>query len=84
MNVLPGCHLTPGDLEELRDVIEAFGLEPLFLPDLSGSLDGHIPDEFTPTTLGGIGLVEIRAMGSSLCDRCHRRADARRRDHPGA
>jgi nitrogenase molybdenum-iron protein NifN len=66
INVLPGCHLTPGDLEELRDVIEAFGLEPHFLPDLSGSLDGHIPDEFTPTTLGGIGLVEIRAMGSAL------------------
>jgi len=66
INVLPGCHLMPGDLEELRDVIEAFGLEPLFLPDLSGSLDGHIPDDFTPTTLGGISLAEIRGMGSSL------------------
>jgi nitrogenase molybdenum-iron protein NifN len=66
LNVLPGCHLTPGDLEELRDIIEAFGLEPLFLPDLSGSLDGHIPDEFTPTTLGGISLAEIRGMGLSL------------------
>jgi nitrogenase molybdenum-iron protein NifN len=66
INVLPGCHLTPGDLEELRDVIEAFGLEPVFLPDLSGSLDGHIPDDFTPTTLGGISLDDIRGMGSSL------------------
>jgi len=66
INVLPGCHLTPGDLEELRDVVEAFGLEPLFLPDLSGSLDGHIPDDFTPTTLGGISLAEIRGMGLSL------------------
>jgi nitrogenase molybdenum-iron protein NifN len=66
INVLPGCHLTPGDLEELRDIIEAFGLEAIFLPDLSGSLDGHIPDEFTPTTLGGIGVEEIRGMGSAL------------------
>lgn len=65
VNVLPGSHLTPGDLEELRDIIEAFGLYPLFLPDLSGSLDGHIPDEFTPTTLGGISLAEIAQMGSS-------------------
>lgn len=65
VNVLPGCHLTPGDLEELRDIIEAFGLYPLFLPDLSGSLDGHIPDEFTPTTLGGISLAEIAQMGSA-------------------
>jgi nitrogenase molybdenum-iron protein NifN len=66
INVLPGCHLTPGDLEELRDIMENFGLEPLFLPDLSGSLDGHIPEEFTPTTLGGTSLAGIRGMGSAL------------------
>ena len=41
----------------LRDVIEAFGLTPLFLPDISGSLDGHVPEEFTPTTLGGIEVT---------------------------
>ncbi|SFG43551.1 nitrogenase molybdenum-iron protein NifN [Novosphingobium sp. CF614] len=63
VNVLPGCHLTPGDLDELRDVFEAFGLEPTFLPDISGSLDGHIPDDFTPTTIGGTGCEEVRAMG---------------------
>ncbi|MCB2059876.1 MAG: nitrogenase iron-molybdenum cofactor biosynthesis protein NifN [Novosphingobium sp.] len=63
INVLPGCHLTPGDIDELRDIFEAFGLEATFLPDLSGSLDGHIPDDFTPTTLGGTGCEEARAMG---------------------
>ncbi len=63
VNVLPGCHLTPGDLDELRTIIEDFGLEPSFLPDLAGSLDGHIPDEFTPTTIGGIGVEEVAAMG---------------------
>jgi len=66
VNVLPGCHLTPGDIDELRDVIESFGLRAQFLPDLSGSLDGHIPEEFTPTTLGGISVAEIRAMGTAL------------------
>ncbi len=25
VNVLPGCHLTPGDIDELRDIIEDFG-----------------------------------------------------------
>jgi nitrogenase molybdenum-iron protein NifN len=65
LNVLPGSYLTPGDLEELREIIEAFGLHPLFLPDLSGSLDGHIPDDFTPRTLGGISLEEIAQLGSS-------------------
>ena len=65
VNVLAGCHLTPGDIDELREIIEAFGLEPLFLPDLSGSLDGHVPEDFTPTTLGGISLAEIAGMGLS-------------------
>lgn len=65
VNVLAGCHLTPGDIDELRDIFEAFGLEPLFLPDLSGSLDGHVPEDFTPTTLGGISLADIAGMGLS-------------------
>ena len=63
VNVLPGCHLTPGDIDELRTIIEDFGLEPSFLPDFGGSLDGHIPDEFTPTTIGGIGVDEVATMG---------------------
>jgi len=63
VNVLPGCHLTPGDLDELRTILEDFGLKPSFLPDLAGSLDGHIPDEFVPTTIGGIGVDEVRTMG---------------------
>ncbi|MCC8978012.1 nitrogenase iron-molybdenum cofactor biosynthesis protein NifN [Bradyrhizobium acaciae] len=63
VNVLPGCHLTPGDLDELRAILEDFGLRPSFLPDLAGSLDGHIPDEFMPTTTGGIGIDEIASMG---------------------
>jgi len=63
--VLPGCHLTPGDLEELRTIIEDFGLRPSFLPDLSGSLDGHIPEDFTPTTIGGIGVDEVTTLGEA-------------------
>ncbi|BBA37387.1 nitrogenase molybdenum-iron cofactor biosynthesis protein NifN [Methylocaldum marinum] len=66
VNLLPGAHLTPGDIDEIRDILEAFGLEMLVLPDLSGSLDGHIPDDFTPTTLGGISLEEIASLGRSV------------------
>ena len=29
VNVLPGSHLTPGDIEELREIVEAFGLQPI-------------------------------------------------------
>lgn len=65
VNVLPGCHLTPADLDEIRTILEDFGLKPAFLPDLAGSLDGHIPKEFTSTTIGGIGIEEIASMGQS-------------------
>lgn len=63
--VLAGSQFTPGDLDELRDIIEGFGFEPLFLPDLAASLDGHIPDDFTPTSLGGISLEDIAALGNA-------------------
>ena len=65
INLLTGPHFTPADVQELREIVEVFGLEPIVLPDLSGSLDGHVPEDFRPTTLGGIGLDQIRAMGSS-------------------
>jgi nitrogenase molybdenum-iron protein NifN len=65
INVLVGSHLTPADIEELRETIEAFGLDPVILPDLSGSLDGHVPDDFSPTTLGGTPLANIRALGAA-------------------
>lgn len=65
INVLPGSHLTPGDIEEIREIIQAFGLDPVFIPDISGSLDGHIPDDFTPTTLGGTTLEQLRTMGAA-------------------
>jgi nitrogenase molybdenum-iron protein NifN len=65
VNILPGCHLTPGDIEELRTICEDFGLGPSFLPDLGTSLDGHIPEDFSPTTIGGIGLEEIATMGQA-------------------
>jgi nitrogenase molybdenum-iron protein NifN len=66
VNVLPGCHLTPADIEEMREIIVAFGLDPVFLPDVSGSLDGHMSDEFSPTTMGGTTLADARRMGGSL------------------
>ncbi len=65
VNILPGCHLTPGDIEEVKEMVEAFGLTPVVLPDLSGSMDGHIPETFLPTTLGGTRLDELRSMGES-------------------
>ncbi|NML16114.1 nitrogenase iron-molybdenum cofactor biosynthesis protein NifN [Azohydromonas caseinilytica] len=63
--VLPGCHLTPGDIEELREIIGSFGLRPVFAPDMSGSLDGHIPEGWLGHTLGGTTLDELLALGGA-------------------
>lgn len=65
VTLLPGSHLSPGDIDELREIIEAFGLRAVVLPDISGSLDGHIPPDWRGTTLGGSTLEQIRAAGAS-------------------
>ncbi len=65
INVLAGVHLTAGDIEELRDMAEAFGLTAIILPDLSGSLDGHVPDHYMGTSYGGTTLEQVADMGAS-------------------
>ncbi|MHB1730718.1 MAG: nitrogenase component 1, partial [Leptospirillum sp.] len=65
VNVLAGSHLTVADIDYLREVLTGFGLNPIFLPDLSRSLDGTIPDSFEPVSMGGTTVDEIRQMVSS-------------------
>ncbi|WP_027854798.1 nitrogenase iron-molybdenum cofactor biosynthesis protein NifN [Marinobacterium litorale] len=60
VNVICGTHLTPGDLEFISESIESFGLRPLLIPDLSKSLDGHLPtEEYSPLTTGGLTMDEL-------------------------
>ncbi|MCX7896488.1 MAG: nitrogenase iron-molybdenum cofactor biosynthesis protein NifN [Rhodocyclaceae bacterium] len=67
VNVLLSSMHTPGDVEAIKEWIEAFGLRPIVLPDLGDSLDGHmIAAETTPLTLGGTPRHEIAAMNESL------------------
>jgi nitrogenase molybdenum-iron protein NifN len=67
VNVLASSALTPGDIEALKDWIEAFGLRAVVLPDIGDSLDGHLVDgEFSSVTVGGTAKAEIEAMGESI------------------
>ncbi|HEY6880799.1 MAG TPA: nitrogenase iron-molybdenum cofactor biosynthesis protein NifN, partial [Polyangiales bacterium] len=66
VNVLVGVHQTPADIEELRAIIESFGLTPTFLPDISTSLDGHVPDQYIGTSLGGTRISDVKAMGRAM------------------
>ena len=67
VNVLASYILTPGDLEALRDIFEQFQLRPVFIPDISDSLDGCLTDEdFSPVTIGGTPLSELLTVGDAL------------------
>jgi nitrogenase molybdenum-iron protein NifN len=66
VNVLASAMLTPGDLEDLRLWIEAFGLTPILLPDIGASLDGHLIEAgYSTLTYGGVTRAEIESMGES-------------------
>lgn len=67
VNVLCGANATPGDLEFIAESIESFGLRPLLIPDLSGSLDGHLDAaDFNPLTTGGLSLADLATAGESI------------------
>ncbi|AFY58566.1 nitrogenase molybdenum-iron cofactor biosynthesis protein NifN [Rivularia sp. PCC 7116] len=65
VNILVSSAFTPGDLQEIKDIVSAFGLVPIVAPDLSASLDGHLDDSWSPITGGGTTVVQLRKMGSS-------------------
>ncbi|RAI45937.1 nitrogenase iron-molybdenum cofactor biosynthesis protein NifN [Rhodoplanes roseus] len=63
--IIPGWHHTVADIDLLRDTVESFGLEPVIVPDISGSLDGTVPGRWIPTTYGGTPVEAIRELGSA-------------------
>ncbi|RAZ71737.1 nitrogenase iron-molybdenum cofactor biosynthesis protein NifN [Mesorhizobium atlanticum] len=64
--ILPGWNLTVADLEHLRETVESFELEPVIVPDVSGSLDGTVPDRWVATTYGGAKVDDIRELGTAV------------------
>src|SRR6266702_603922 len=66
VNLLPGSHLTPADVEEVKGLIESFGLTALTIPDIANALDGHIDEEVSALSTGGVTVEEIRRAGRSV------------------
>ena len=67
VNVLASAMLTTGDVEAVKDWIEAFGLTPIMLPDIADSLDGHLIEEgFATLTYGGTTRAHIQRMPESI------------------
>lgn len=65
VTVLPGAHLTPADVEEVREICEAFGLDPIIVPDIANALDGHIDETVSPLSTGGVPMERIWQAGRS-------------------
>jgi nitrogenase molybdenum-iron protein NifN len=61
--LLPGVHQTAADIEWMVETADAFGLAPVVLPDVSGSLDGTVPEQYVATTYGGTRLEDIARLG---------------------
>ncbi|SOC12540.1 nitrogenase molybdenum-iron protein NifN [Rhodobacter sp. JA431] len=67
VTLLPGVHVTPAEIEELVRMIRAFGLNPLVLPDISTSLDGHLAEDWSGCSLGGTPVDRIADVTRSAC-----------------
>jgi nitrogenase molybdenum-iron cofactor biosynthesis protein NifN len=63
INLLVGSHLTPADVGELKEIVEAFGIKPVILPNLS-ALDGSRQD-FSPLATGGTTVEELKTMADA-------------------
>ncbi len=66
VNVLAGSLLSVGDVEAIKECLDAFDLHGVVLPDLADSLDGRLTDEeYNPLTYGGASVLEIETMGEA-------------------
>jgi len=66
ITILASSAFTPGDVQEIKEIVTAFGLKPIVVPDLSASLDGHLEDSYSAITASGTTLTDLRQIGSSL------------------
>ncbi len=66
ITLLISSAFAPGDIQEIKEIVAAFGLSAIAVPDLSLSLDGHLDDSYNTVTSGGTTLAELREIGSSV------------------
>jgi len=65
VNIIPGCQLTPAEVEEITEICQAFGLDPVVVPDFSNALDGHIDETVSALSVGGVTVERIKMAGRS-------------------
>jgi nitrogenase molybdenum-iron cofactor biosynthesis protein NifN len=66
VTLLVSSAFAPGDVQEIKEMVTAFGMDAIAVPDLSLSLDGHLDTDAKTVTSGGTTLAELREIGSSV------------------
>eukprot|EP00825_Cyclidium_porcatum_P001934 TRINITY_DN10899_c0_g1_i3.p2 TRINITY_DN10899_c0_g1~~TRINITY_DN10899_c0_g1_i3.p2 ORF type:complete len:318 (-),score=3.70 TRINITY_DN10899_c0_g1_i3:193-1146(-) len=64
LTVLPGF-VSPEDLRHLKALLAEAGVEPVFLPDYSRTLDGGLWTGYQRLQPGGVPLANLAGMGSA-------------------
>jgi nitrogenase molybdenum-iron protein beta chain len=64
LNVIPGF-ISPGDMREIKRILEVFGAPYIMMPDTSGVLDAPMTGRFEMYPKGGTRITEIVDSGNS-------------------
>jgi nitrogenase molybdenum-iron protein NifN len=62
VNIFPGM-VSPADLRHLKEIVAAFGLKAMMLPDYSQTLDGELWSEYHRIPAGGTKVEDIMDCG---------------------
>ncbi|MEH2069465.1 MAG: nitrogenase iron-molybdenum cofactor biosynthesis protein NifN [Nostoc sp.] len=65
ITILASSAFTPGDIQEIKEIVTSFGLIPIVIPDLSGVLDSQIQDSSGVIAANGTTLSQLRSIDSS-------------------
>ncbi|BAY99958.1 nitrogenase molybdenum-iron cofactor biosynthesis protein NifN [Tolypothrix tenuis PCC 7101] len=67
ITILASSAFTPGDLQEIKEIVSAFGLQSIVVPDISGLLNIRaLDDRHSLVTSGGTSLPQLRAIPHSV------------------
>lgn len=59
------ANINPGDIRQLKYILDAFGVEYTLLPDVSDTLDAGYTKEYSKIPTGGSSLSDIASMGGA-------------------
>ncbi|AFZ22413.1 nitrogenase molybdenum-iron cofactor biosynthesis protein NifN [Cylindrospermum stagnale PCC 7417] len=62
VTILASSAFTPGDIQEIKDIVTSFGLQPIVVPDLSTLLEGHLVDSSRVITANGTTLTQLQEI----------------------